>query len=107
MNNSNENGAGVVILVIAVLVLAALARRRWRPSGTAYGTASWASEQRLRAAGMLGELGLVLGRTLSGKLIRLTEYCHILLVGATGSGKGVSIIIPWLLTYRRGSIVCF
>src|SRR5262249_11235721 len=33
--------------------------------------------------------------------------CHVLVCGGTGSGKGVSIIIPNLLTYRRGSVVCF
>ena len=58
-------------------------------------------------AGMLGNAGLILGRTTSGKLIRVADYCHVLLVGATGAGKGVSIIIPNLLSYFRGSVVCF
>ena len=40
-------------------------------------------------------------------LIRLPDYCHVLVCGGTGSGKGVSIIIPNLLTYHRGSVVCF
>jgi type IV secretion system protein VirD4 len=97
----------LVIVIGALLVLAALARRRWQPSSTAFGTARWASEKVLQAAGMLGESGLLLGRTLSGKLIRVANYCHVLLVGATGSGKGVSIIIPNLLAYFRGSVVCF
>ena len=61
----------------------------------------------LRAAGMLAGHGLVLGRTFRGGLIRLPHYCHVLLCGGTGSGKGVSIVIPNLLTYRRGSVVCF
>jgi type IV secretion system protein VirD4 len=41
------------------------------------------------------------------KLIRLQDYCHVLCCGGSGSGKGVSIVIPNLLTYRRGSVVCF
>jgi type IV secretion system protein VirD4 len=97
----------VVMLIVVVAVVAALARRRWRPSTTAFGTARWASENVLRAAGMLGDSGLILGRTRSGRLIRIANYCHVLLVGATGAGKGVSIIIPNLLSYFRGSVVCF
>ena len=31
----------------------------------------------------------------------------MLVCGGTGSGKGVSVIIPNLLTYHRGSVVCF
>src|SRR5262249_13382996 len=89
------------------IVIAALARRRWRPSTTAFGTASWASESVMKAAGMFGDAGLILGRTANGKLIRAANYCHTLLVGATGAGKGVSVIIPNLLAYFRGSVVVF
>jgi type IV secretion system protein VirD4 len=104
----NANDQQMALFLIGVIVvIAVLARRPFRPSTTAFGTACWASESVLRAAGMLGNAGLVLGRTLSGKLIRATHYCHVLLVGATGAGKGVSIIIPNLLCYFRGSVVCF
>src|ERR1700722_3610659 len=96
-----------VLAVIIVILIAVLARRRWRPSTTAFGTAQWASGHLLRAKGFLGTAGLILGRTLSGRLIRVPRYCHVLLVGGTGSGKGVSIIIPNLLSYFRGSMVCF
>ena len=99
----HQNDQQVLVFLICVVVLiAVLARRRWRPSTTAFGTASWASENVLKAAGMLGNVGLILGRTMSGKLIRVANYCHVLLVGATGAGKGVSIIIPNLLSYFRG-----
>ena len=40
-------------------------------------------------------------------MIRLPDYCHVLCCGGSGSGKGVSIVLPNLLTYRRGSIICF
>jgi len=96
-----------LFLIAVVLFIAVVARRRWRASSTAFGTAAWATEKQLETSGMLGSTGLMLGRTLSGKLIRLRDYCHVLLVGSTGSGKGVSIIIPILLSYFRGSIVCF
>lgn len=103
-----DNGSGQLFAIVVILAIIALMylRPAWRPSQTAFGTACWASSKILRRAGFLGKRGLILGRTLSGRLIRLPNYCHILLVGATGSGKGVSIIIPQLLTYL-GSLVCF
>jgi type IV secretion system protein VirD4 len=105
---THQNNQQTTILLIAgVIVMAVLARRRWRPSTTAFGTARWASEAALQAAGMLGKTGLVLARTARGKLIRVRDYCHLLLVGPTGAGKGVSIIIPILLSYIRGSLICF
>ena len=61
--NQNDQGT-IVILVVCLILLALLARRRWRPSTTAFGTACWASEKMLRAAGMFGNTGLILGRTL-------------------------------------------
>ena len=105
MNQNDQQG--LLFVIVAVVVIAALAHRRWRPSTTAFGTACWASAKALKAAGMLGNVGLILGRTMSGKMIRVANYCHVLLVGGTGSGKGVSIIIPNLLAYLRGSVVCF
>jgi type IV secretion system protein VirD4 len=97
----------IFLLIIAVVVALVFCRRRWRPSATAFGTACWMSERVLRNLGMLAGKGLVLGRTFGGALIRLPDYCHVLCCGGSGSGKGVSIILPNLLTYLRGSIICF
>jgi type IV secretion system protein VirD4 len=97
----------VVVFCVAMFVAVLYYLRHRRFVGTAFGTATWMSEVVLRAAGMLAGNGLILGRTFSGALIRLPQFCHVLLVGGTGSGKGVSIILPNLLTYRRGSLVCF
>ncbi len=105
--NPSADDQIVALLIIAAVLAVLFYRRRWRGSGTAFGTSAWMSEKMLRATGMLAEYGLVLGRTFKGALIRLPDYCHVLLCGGTGSGKGVSIIIPNLLSYFRGSIVCF
>jgi hypothetical protein len=51
-------------LLLAALMLVFL-RRRWRGSNTAFGTASWMGDKELRAVGMLGKSGLVLGRTVN------------------------------------------
>jgi type IV secretion system protein VirD4 len=106
MNNGNSIEGLVTLAVIVLIVLAACYRPPWQASTTAFGQACWATEKTLRLAGMLANRGLILGRTLGGRLIRLPHYCHILLVGATGAGKGVSVIIPQLLSYR-GSLICF
>lgn len=104
----HQNDKQILLIILIVFVIAALvARRRWAPSNSAFGTAYWCTQEFLQAAGMLGEYGLLLGRTMSGTLIRLPSYCHILLTGSTGSGKGVGIIIPNLLSYFRGSLVVF
>ncbi len=105
--NHHANEQTIVFLCIMAFFAVLYYRRRWQGSGTAFGTATWAGDDVLRACGMLASKGLVLGRTFGGALIRLPRYCHLLLVGGTGSGKGVSIILPNLLTYVRGSIVCF
>lgn len=107
MNSQQEELFKVLVLIAVAALL--FWRRPWRASKTAFGTARWATRQMLRRTGMLGSHGLVLGRTLSldAWLIRLPAYCHTLLVGSSGSGKGVSIILPQLLTYTRGSLICF
>lgn len=106
-NAMNQNDQQLLPILVAVVIIAVLTRRRWQPSTTAMGTASWASDAVLKAEGMFGNSGLILGRTRGGKLIRLPSYSAVLLVGSTGSGKGVSIITPNLLSYSRGSVVCF
>jgi type IV secretion system protein VirD4 len=107
MDPSADDQIVVLIIIGVVVALVFCSRRRWRPSATAFGTAGWMSESFMQKAGMLAGKGLVLGRTFGGALIRLPDYCHVLCCGGTGAGKGVSIIIPNLLTYLRGSIVCF
>jgi type IV secretion system protein VirD4 len=95
-------------LIIAgiILLLCTLYRKKRIASG-AYGTAAWCTEKVLRAAGMIWGTGLVLGRTITGNLIYIRDYVHVLLIGGSGSGKGVSVIIPNLLKYVAGGMVIF
>jgi type IV secretion system protein VirD4 len=105
--NPNADDQFVLLLCLVAILAFAFYRRRWRPSGTAFGSASWMSEKMLRTARMLAGYGLIVGRTCKGLLIRLPDFCHVLVCGGTGAGKGVSIIIPNLLSWFRSSIVCF
>lgn len=102
----DENSAVGVLVLVGLLVVALLWRRPWRGSGTAHGTARWASREDLRRAGMLRGQGLILGRSLPGdQLIRIPSYTHLMMVAPTGAGKGVSGVVPNLLDYSAGSVV--
>jgi type IV secretion system protein VirD4 len=81
-----------------------LALRHWHhESGSAFGAASFATKRELEQAGLLGAEGVVLGR-FGGKLIRHRTDRHLLTLAPNRSGKGVSSIIPNLLTWP-GSLV--
>jgi type IV secretion system protein VirD4 len=98
MTRSDED-AIVWLIFIAVIAVVLFLRRRPRLSTTAHGTALWAYHSLLKKWGFLGKYGLLLGRTAKGHLIRIPRYCHLLIIGGTGSGKGVGFYIPNLLTY--------
>ncbi len=103
---THENEQKLAVLIVVLFIAALASRKKWRPGGTAHGTAQWMSEAFMSKAGMFVEGGLLLGRAFAGKLIWLRDYCHVLLIGATGAGKGVSIVIPNLFFYAY-SIICF
>ncbi len=107
MRPSTDDQIISLFIIAAVVAIIFFRHRRWRGSGTAFGTSAFMSDKALRAAGMLTGTGLVLGRTFKGELIRLRDYFAVLLCGTPGSGKGIGIIIPNLLAYRRGSIMVF
>ncbi len=104
MNNPDLNGWISVMVVVAVIALI-YSRRPWRPSRTAHGTARPAYREDLKRAGMLAGKGLLLGRELGkrSKLISMPRYVHLAVFARTSAGKGVSFLIPWLLTWWRGS----
>lgn len=93
-----EAGAVTIIVALAATTLL-LPRRRTRVS-TAYGSAAWGSETALRQP-----RGLVVGKSRRGEeMLRYAGEGHLLTVAPTRSGKGVSAVIPTLLTYQ-GSLV--
>ncbi|MGQ2940208.1 MAG: type IV secretory system conjugative DNA transfer family protein, partial [Aeromicrobium sp.] len=64
----------------------------------------WASEREVRAAGMLGEDGVIIGR-LGKRYLRHDGAEHLLCFAPTRSGKGVGLVIPTLLTWPGSCIV--
>jgi type IV secretion system protein VirD4 len=78
---------------------------RARQSGrvTTYGSAHWASSSDIKAAGLRGGAGVMLGR-LGGDYLRHDGPEHVMAFAPTRSGKGVGLVVPTLLSWS-GSVV--
>ena len=89
-------------------IVAAIAMSVWRArearAATTYGSARFATEREVRAAGMLGDDGAILGQ-LGGRYLRHDGPEHILCFAPTRSGKGVGLVVPTLLTWPGSAIV--
>jgi type IV secretion system protein VirD4 len=90
----------------AVLFAVAMSVRRAREAKrvTTHGSARWATEKEVRAAGLLGPDGSVLGQ-LGGAYLRHNGPEHVLCFAPTRSGKGVGLVVPTLLTWGGSAIV--
>ncbi|MBV1829077.1 conjugal transfer protein TraG [Komagataeibacter sp. AV436] len=97
---------GVAGVVLAVTVAFALSiwRARARRRVETYGSARWATARDIRAAGLLGESGVVLGKYRRAYL-RHDGPEHVLCFAPTRSGKGVGLVIPTLLTWPGSAII--
>jgi type IV secretion system protein VirD4 len=87
----------------AAAVIGSLWRARQSGFVTTYGSARWASEREVRAAGLFGERGVFLGR-LDRNYLRHDGPEHVMAFAPTRSGKGVGLVVPTLLSWT-GSVV--
>jgi len=71
---------------------------------TTYGSARWATTKEIRATGLFGADGVILGH-LSHAYLRHDGLEHVLCFAPTRSGKGVGLVIPTLLTWPGSAIV--
>ncbi len=69
-----------------------------------YGSARWADGKEVKAAGLLGPDGVVLGK-LDHAYLRHDGPEHVLCFAPTRSGKGVGLVVPSLLTWPGSAIV--
>jgi type IV secretion system protein VirD4 len=90
--------------VIAVAIGMSVWRAREARHAETYGSARWANAEEVRAAGLLGPDGVVLGR-LDGTYLRHDGPEHVLCFAPTRSGKGVGLVVPSLLTWPGSAIV--
>lgn len=89
---------------VAVAIAMSVWRAREAKKVITYGSARWADTDEVKAAGLLGHDGVVLGR-LERDYLRHDGPEHVLCFAPTRSGKGVGLVIPSLLTWPGSAIV--
>jgi type IV secretion system protein VirD4 len=89
---------------IAVAIGMSVWRAREAKQAETYGSARWANTVEVKAAGLLGPDGVVLGR-LDSAYLRHDGPEHVLCFAPTRSGKGVGLVVPSLLTWPGSCIV--
>jgi type IV secretion system protein VirD4 len=91
-------------IAIAAAIFMSIIRAREARNVATYGSARWAEDREIRAAGLLGPDGVVLGRH-SQDYLRHDGPEHVLCFAPTRSGKGVGLVVPTLLTWPGSCIV--
>ena len=95
--------AAVAAIVVAVVI------RRLRPQSDLHGSAQWATEREAKDAGLFAETGLILGQWPGqegrGRTLRHDGPEHVFVFAPTRSGKGVSLVVPNLLTWPHSVLV--
>src|SRR3546814_6453963 len=82
----------------AVAIGMSVWRARELKNAETYGSARWATEKEARAAGLLGDDGVILGQ-MGTDYLRPDGPEHVLCFAPTRSGKGVGLVVPSLLTW--------
>jgi type IV secretion system protein VirD4 len=91
-------------LAAAVAIAMSVWRAREVKHAQTYGSARWAEPAEVRAAGLVGADGVVLGR-LGELYLRHDGPEHVLCFAPTRSGKGVGLVVPSLLAWPESAIV--
>jgi type IV secretion system protein VirD4 len=91
-------------MAIAAAILMSINRAQEARNVAIYGSARWAKDNEIRAAGFLGPDGVVLGRR-EREYLRHDGPEHVLCFAPTRSGKGIGLVVPTLLTWPGSCIV--
>ena len=92
------------LVAIAAAILMSIIRAREARNVATYGSARWAEDREIRAAGLLGPDGVVLGK-FDQDYLRHDGPEHVLCFAPTRSGKGVGLVVPTLLTWPGSCII--
>ncbi|MAU23407.1 MAG: conjugal transfer protein TraG [Martelella sp.] len=91
-------------IAVGVAIGMSVWRAREAKKVETYGSARWAETEEIKAAGLLGPDGVVLGK-LDRDYLRHDGPEHVLCFAPTRSGKGVGLVVPSLLTWPGSAIV--
>ena len=101
--------SGMGICVLAMLVVVAQSNSN-QVIKDLHGSSRWAKFEEVKKAKLLDGKGIYVGGLQSGKQLhhlRDDSNTHLLCFAPTRSGKGVSLIIPTLLTNAEKSFFCY
>jgi type IV secretion system protein VirD4 len=91
-------------IAVALAITLSILRAREAKNVETYGSARWATKEEIRAAGLLGPDGVILGCH-AEHYLRHDGPEHVLCFAPTRSGKGVGLVVPTLLTWPGSCIV--
>ncbi|EAU0154360.1 conjugal transfer protein TraG [Salmonella enterica subsp. enterica serovar Ruiru] len=98
-------GSGLVAVAVAIAM--SVWRSRQSRLVTTYGSARWATDEEIKHAGLTQTAGVFLGRML-GRLRYYLRHLgpeHIIAFAPTRTGKGVSMVIPTLLSWLSSVVI--
>ncbi len=105
-------GIGGVAAIFLLMVIASRAKNSTvsggRKQDELHGSARWAEKKDIKKAGLFSKQGVTVGgweTTFGVKAMRHDGPEHIMVFAPTRSGKGVSLIIPTLLTWLQSVFV--
>jgi type IV secretion system protein VirD4 len=88
----------------AAAIAGSLWRARQAGAVTTYGSARWASEREVKAAGLFENAGVFIG-SLEGSYLRHDGPEHVMAIAPTRSGKGVGLVVPTLLSWTGSAVI--
>lgn len=102
----------VFILAICLFRILFMHNSRGGQTATLYGSSHWATDEEVVAAGLVNNEGAIVGgyrrtTTMNEETVYLKDAgpTHIIAIAPTRSGKGISLVVPTLLTWRESVFV--
>ena len=102
-------GVGVLVALGTFLFIVLGITRAFRVNPFLHGSARWADQRDIKAAGLLGNDGVYIGAWCDKR--RRVHYLrhngpeHVLCYAPTRSGKGVGLVVPTLLSWTESVVV--
>lgn len=92
------------LLGCGAAIFGSIWRARQQRNVTTYGSARWAGARDIRAAGLVANAGIFLGRV-GTRYLRHDGPEHVMAFAPTRSGKGVGLVVPTLLSWTGSTVV--